>query len=399
MTERDRIYRVGKEYRNYAGAPDDQYSSWLAEPLDGGIQPPAGINSLDNPATGTPEFFVFWSGEGSRNNQNPWNDIINLDDGYARYWGDAKPKHDHPEDAKGNEKVKRVYNQTYGRGERAAAPPVLLFHRERSGYVTFKGLCLITGLQISRYRSEGHIVPNYLFDLAILDTDDVPLDWIHTKTLHGAKNRGPEAWRNWVENGTVHRYSIHSDSIREPYEQKPADAGLDLILDVRKKLDGSTKAKGDSLEALIYLLLEDLDNFHDIELTPDGGDRGIDLTGTVDLFGDIQLANAQTAIRFKAQVKNWDLDSGVRGKDLSRLASRIDDGEVGLFITTSYYTTAAQKENYSTYPVRLFAGADLAELLQQTELVEQNQLRTGVIDEIKEVLDSRKSGVSGEFRR
>lgn len=75
---------------------------------------------------------------------------------------------------------------------------------------------------------------------------------------------------------------------------------------------------------------------------------------------------------------------------MSRLASRIEDGEVGLFFTTSYFTRAAQKENFSTYPVRLFAGADLADILQQTELIEQNHLREDVLDEIREALDNRQ---------
>lgn len=390
MPKPRRRYRVDEEYRNYAGSEDDKYSSWLGEPLEGGIQPPAGINPLSNPNTGRPEFFVFYSGEGSKNNQNPWNDTVNLDDGYIRYWGDAKPKHEHPDDATGNQVVKKTYNQTYGRGDLKSAPPVLFFQRERSGYVTFKGLCIFKGLQVKRYRSEGEVVPNYLFDLAILDADEVSLDWIHSKTLEGYHGGGPDAWQHWVETGTERRYSIYNEKVRSPSSQQPTGSRRDLISDVRSKLDGTTKEKGDNLEALVYLLLESMKNVREVDVTPDSGDNGVDLTGEIDLLGYVQLADTETTVDFKAQVKNWKLDSSVGGKDLSRLASRIDDGEVGLFFTTSYFTRQAQKENHSTYPVRLFAGADLGELLLQSELVEENRLREGILEEIKEVLSGSR---------
>jgi hypothetical protein len=126
--------------------------------------------------------------------------------------------------------------------------------------------------------------------------------------------------------------------------------------------------------------MEDLKNFSDVELTPPSGDKGVDLTGRIDLFSETQLGSVDTKIKFKAQVKNT--ASSISGKELSRLASRVDDGEIGLFFTTSHYTRSAQEENLSTYPVRLFSGGDLTELLVQTELTEDDKLTDSVVEQI-----------------
>jgi hypothetical protein len=71
---------------------------------------------------------------------------------------------------------------------------------------------------------------------------------------------------------------------------------------------------------------------------------------------------------------------------LSRLASRVEDGEIGLFFTMSHYTTQAQEENLSTYPVRLFAGRDIAGLLAQSDLASGGSLNDSVVAEINETV-------------
>ena len=63
-------------------------------------------------------------------------------------------------------------------------------------------------------------------------------------------------------------------------------------------------------------------------------------------------------IKFKGEVKRH--KSGIGPKDVSRLVARLGRGEYGLFFTTSYFTSDAQKEVIlDNYPVRLISGADL----------------------------------------
>ncbi len=127
-------------------------------------------------------------------------------------------------------------------------------------------------------------------------------------------------------------------------------------------------------------MLSSMDNISQVELTPSSGDKGVDLTGKIDLVTEAQLTEPNTKIAFKAQVKNK--SGSVGGREISRLASRVDDGEIGLFFTMSYYTQKAQQENISTYPVRLFSGKDIVELLAQTDLASRERLNDAVVDEI-----------------
>ena len=48
----------------------------------------------------------------------------------------------------------------------------------------------------------------------------------------------------------------------------------------------------------------------------------------------------------------------------------------------SHYTKDAQEEILSTYPIRLFSGKDIVELLVQTDLANRDQLNDAVVNEI-----------------
>jgi hypothetical protein len=379
MTDYGDQYIVNQTYRSSSDSDKDQFQEWLNGPIDTGIRNSGGIRAIVNPETKEREFIVFVSDSGPTQTQNPWEDIINMEEGIARYWGDAKARHSpNPEEARGNGWVKEDYCQTYARGNRSSAPPILLFEKPESGYVIFRGICIITGLGIERHKGEGETVVNYLFELAILDVDSVKLEWIHRKSRTGLDVGGPETWKKWVKDGRVRHYSVYKDNIRPKNRQYPVGREADLLQNIRNQLQNPNK--GEKLEHLVRYLMRDLNNFSSVKLTPPSGDRGVDLTGRIELFGETQLGSVDTKIDFKAQVKNT--ASSISGKELSRLASRVDNGEIGLFFTTSHYTRSAQEENLATYPVRLFSGGDLTELLIQTELTEGDKLTEATVEQI-----------------
>lgn len=381
MLDSGKRYVMNETYRSSTDKNKDEFQSRINEPIDGGIRNSGGIRCITNQETGEREFLVFVSKTGKSRTQHPWEDIINMEEGIAHYWGDAKARHaPDPDKPTGNGWVKEDYCRTYARGDRSNAPPVLLFESTETGYVTFRGVCVITNMSIERHKDEGETVVNYLFRLAILDADVVELDRIHRKALTGEDRGGPEAWRKWVREGRISRYSVWKDSIRSRDAQQPSGRYVRLLEDVRTRLDDPRK--GRKLEYLVKFLMENLENFTGTEMTPRGGDRGVDLTGKVNMMSNTQLRDANTKIDFKAQIKNKAPDSNISGKDLSRLASRIDDGEIGLFFTTSYYSKRAQEENLSTYPIRSFCGKDLVELLVQTDLARDNKLSDHVVEEI-----------------
>jgi hypothetical protein len=385
MTDDSRSYVMNQEYRSSSNKSEDQFQSWINEPIDRGIKNSGGIRCIYNQQTDKREFLVFVSKRGQSEYSNPWEDIVNIEEGVVHYWGDAKAKHaPNPDEPLGNSWVKEDYCSTYAKGDRENAPPVLLFENPEPGWVVFRGVCVITDMSIERHKDDGDTVVNYLYRLAILDADEVDLEWIHRKALTGEDKGGPDAWNKWVREGRISRYTVWKDKIRSRKAQQPPEEYIHLLEDIRTRLDDPRK--GRKLEYLIKFLMDNMDNFADIEMTPWGSDKGIDLTGKVNLMANAQLRDVDTKIDFKAQVKNKSLNSNISGRELSRLASRIDDGEIGLFFTTSYYSKRAQEENYSTYPIRAFCGKDLVELLVQTDLTEDTRLTDDVVDEINSTI-------------
>ncbi|KKF39905.1 hypothetical protein FK85_24875 [Halorubrum saccharovorum] len=373
-------YVVGETYRSSSDPEKDEFQGWLNGPIDNGIRNSGGIRAIVNSTTGEREFLVFVSSQERGGPQNPWEDVINREEGIVRYWGDAKARDNpNPENANGNSWVKNDYCETYAQDARKDAPPVLLFEKPRSGEVTFQGVCILTEISIERYKDGDDTVVNYLFNLAILDVDTVDLEWIHRKSRTGVDVGGPDAWNEWVDSGRVRRYSIYRNQIRSKDAQLPDADYQPLLDDIRSQLDNPKK--GEKMEFLVQYLLETLPNFSQLEQTPTSGDRGVDLEGRIDLLPDAPLGSTDTGIEFKAQVKNK--GSSVSGKELSRLASRVEDGEIGLFFTTSHYTRQAQEENLAAYPVRLFSGGDIVKLLAQTELVDDRTLADRVVKDIE----------------
>lgn len=244
MSGSEKEYVVNETYRSSTDPDKDEFQAWLNEPIPNGIRNSGGIRSIKNPTTKELEFLVFITDDSASQNQNPWEDVINMEEGIARYWGDANARDNpHPENARGNGWVQEAYNTKYVQDKREEAPPVLLFEKPESGKVTFKGLCIISDLRIERHKDGDDIVVNYLIELAILDTDSVSLDWIHEKAQTGNARGGPSAWDEWVRNGRVNRYSVWRDNIRTPAAQRPDGRQGQLLENLRSQLDDPNKGE------------------------------------------------------------------------------------------------------------------------------------------------------------
>jgi restriction endonuclease Mrr len=77
---------------------------------------------------------------------------------------------------------------------------------------------------------------------------------------------------------------------------------------------------------------------------------------------------------------------------VSRLVARLQRGEYGIFITTSYYTKDAQKEVYEdSYPVRLFSGSDIVSFLNLLGLISnKTRIKEDWLARIKAAADVKK---------
>lgn len=377
----DKIYQIEEKYRDCGSIEDeeDQFVRWINKPLDAGIRNIGGIRNITRVLDDKIEFLFFVSKTGiASGSENPWEDQIDLEAGRIKYWGDAKVSDEKTFDEfRGNKWVKRVYTEYYAKDKRKEAPPILVFEKPESGYVEFKGLCIINDLKIERFKQKGKIVPNYLIDLSILNTDEVRVEWIHDRVKNNTDRKAPEVWKKWVDQGVVDKYHVWMNEIREPSSQKPEGEYKKLIDQINQKLSGK------QLEYVVREALRNLNGFDNVAVTPHSGDRGVDLTGEIQLFDELELPEVNPIVKFKCQIKNYEISNGISGKDVSRLASRINEGEIGFFITTSYFTKSAQEETQSSYPVKLIPGKELAKILARSPLTEDYALNEKVIERVK----------------
>jgi hypothetical protein len=88
-----------------------------------------------------------------------------------------------------------------------ARSPVLVFRKPDSGVVEFCGLCVPDHLEVRAYPAEdGTQVPNYQFHFSILNTDTVPVTWLHERALQNDGSTAPDVWRQWVQTGKVDQW-------------------------------------------------------------------------------------------------------------------------------------------------------------------------------------------------
>jgi len=166
--------------------------------------------------------------------------------------------------------------------------------------------------------------------------------------------------------------------VRPKEEQLPnRDTSDEKIL---KKL---TELQPYQFEGLVVELFKQLSSItHKIEGTKPVADSGFDF------FGEFRLPRPfNYSIRFLGEVKKFDKVNAVNPKDVSRLVARLDRGQYGIFVTTSYFTPQAQKEVLSlNYPVKLISGIDLIDFMKELKIISNGALND---DWIKSVIEKK----------
>lgn len=196
------MYRDTGSYRN----PDDQFLRWIRGPLDSGIKNTGGIRDLRADRSDNPAALVLVSNDsGVSQHDDPWEDTLAVDAGYISYWGDAKAGKPYDESTQ-NGKIKDAFDRVAS-GQREEVPPVLMFHKPEVGAVRFCGLCVPDYLEVRTYEDDtGVRIPNYLFHFTILNTQSVPISWLHDRAQMNGNERAPDVWKEWVRSGGVYQW-------------------------------------------------------------------------------------------------------------------------------------------------------------------------------------------------
>lgn len=200
-----RRFRVGEQYRDTGSYRNsaDQFLRWIRGPLDAGIKNTGGIRNLSASRSETPAALVLVSNDsGISQHDDPWEDTLAVNAGYISYWGDAKADNAYDDSIK-NQKIKTAFDRAAA-GRREDVPPVLVFRKPESGVVEFCGLCIPDHFEVRSYQDDtGTQIPNYLFHFSILNTQSVPVTWLHDRAQLNDDTHAPDVWQDWVETGDV----------------------------------------------------------------------------------------------------------------------------------------------------------------------------------------------------
>jgi hypothetical protein len=229
MREEDlqHVYHIGEEYKDSRNPEIDEFQKWINGPINSGIRNSGGIRTIEAESgsmEGQIAGIVLMSSElENANNENRWEDEFHLEHGKIEFWGDAKRRSPGEsvdrDDFRGNTNMRRVQQYTKNRTQ---YPPILAFRKLKSGTVEFAGLCVIDQVIPTEFDDSGGATPNYLFYLDVLDTEWVPVRWLHDRALSDESDLTPEVWKQWIRIGEVTpaiRYGVSENSLPKYSEE------------------------------------------------------------------------------------------------------------------------------------------------------------------------------------
>lgn len=109
---------------------------------------------------------------------------------------------------------------------------------------------------------------------------------------------------------------------------------------------------------------------HQVTRTRRTGDHGIDFFGKFRLPYPIGYE-----IEFLGEAKRY--KTAITPDQVSRLVARLGRGQYGLYFTTSWYSEQTQREiEADRYPVRLFSGQDIVNILRAGDCISDGVLRS-----------------------
>ena len=373
----DRVYRLGREYKDRGGIkfPEDQFLRWIN--LEGsGIGNSGGIRTLrytsELVSHGLPAYLVLVTTGAPTVCTNPWEDIVDFSSAEISYWGDAK-LHDTKrlDDFSGNGALRRIYDKSL-EGERGLLPPILHFSRERAGYVRFNGLCVLKSLELSWFDQDGIPIRNYHAKLTILDCEEVRLDWlqhrVRSQSIPDLDNHPscPKVWKSFRK-GKTEAIDIWQSQIREKEQQLPAPGSAAESILVQLTDLASYQFE----KVVVSLFREQQGVVHHISGTKPSKDGGFDFFGSFKLPEPLPYE-----IQFLGEVKKFSPNTRVDPKSVSRLVARLSRKQYGIFVTTSYFTNQAQQEVLKdAYPVHLMSGIDLANMILRLKITDPSGRR------------------------
>jgi hypothetical protein len=350
--------------------------------LEKGINPGAALNTLDCGKV-RPAILISTSPNKKGTAETPWQDFYDSDNGHIRYFGDNKEPSKDPAQALGNKALLEAFklSQSHDIAERLKAPPILFFKRVSvngvaKGYPMFMGLGIINSVDLlSQWDNKlQRSFTNYAFDFTVLcmakEHDIFEWDWINSRREEGfsvleTNKLAPASWKIWLNEGAnslnkIRRRVSKLLVVKKEHQKPEIGTSQEILLQkVYKFYDG----KKHNFEALAEWVAErvigqELGIYQQGWITQGSSDGGADFIGKVALgsgFSKVELI-------VLGQAKCESLSTPTGGNHIARTVARLKRGWVGVYVTTSYFSDAVQREVIEDkYPIILINGLRISE--------------------------------------
>ncbi len=238
-------------------------------------------------------------------------------------------------------------------------PPILHFSKHKKGEVTFNGLCVLRDLEEAWFDDGGVRVRNYRAVLETLAIEEVSVAWLHQRRDRQPESAAPDVWKTYARTGEHTRLRAYVSRLKPRVDQLPAHGS-----DEWRRLERLHAMDPIAFERFTVSMFSRLSVAHRIVGTRAVADGGFDF------HGSFKLPPVGYSVNFKGECKRYRPSltgsNGVGPKDVAQLVARLQRGEHGLFVTTTYYTRACQEEVYADeYPVELISGGQLVGMAAQ----------------------------------
>ena len=316
--------------------------------------------------------------------QTPWRDLIFQEEGRVVYNGDNKTSSLEASSTFGNKHVLSILKLYFSSKEedRLKAVPIIVTStldiNGKTGFRKFIGFGIIerNPVLVQQYEKKTNkVFSNYQFEVTLFKLDDgekFNWDWIDDRrdefiSIKESLKRAPKSWKDWVKygNSVISRNKLRIKSYRIISEEDQSKMPLknqSVIDSLLTEHYPDPKRDGIRFEALasfITKLYFSSEKYFRGWITKGSGDRGVDYVGRLDI-GDDNFS--KTSIVVLGQSKRY--RGSISGEKLTRVASRMTRGYIGVVVTLSTFTSAAQEEiKDDKLPIILINGKKVSEIL------------------------------------
>ena len=348
--------------------------------LEAGINPIAAV--ISKPGKRRPAILTATSPHKTGSAETPWHDVYDIDRGHIRYYGDNKTPGKDPALAVGNKALLAAYlmHRSADRSQRLKAPPIIFFRRvshdgRAKGQVKFQGFGMVEQAKLVTQfdRKHNRSFPNYAFDFLVFDLskDHEEFDWQWISDRRNTKlsdedslRAAPASWNKWIVQGAKAlpscRRSVAKLLTESRHEQVPAlNSNEERVLNQIYDFYAERKSRFEGLAAIIAARVIDPGGrrYQPGWITPPSSDGGADFIGRLDV--GTGFSRAKLVVLGQAKCERPHSPTG--GNHIARTVARLKRGWLGVYVTTSYFSEAVQREVIDdAYPILLINGARLA---------------------------------------